>query len=81
MAMEPNTPPPEVAKRVITAFGGPTKMHRKLKEAGTEIPIGTIHSWGKSENGIPRWRRDAILKFAKDKQISLPVEFVQGIAA
>jgi len=75
--MEPIQNPPDIAKRVIAAFGGLTKMHRKLKAAGEIIPIGTIHSWGKSEYGIPRWHRKNIIRAAKKKRITLPAEFVQ----
>jgi len=79
--MDSTPSPPEIAKRVIAAFGGLTSMHRKMKDAGEEIPIGTIHSWGKSNNGIPRWHRRNILSIARAKEIPLPVEFVEGEAA
>lgn len=68
--------PADLARRVIRALGGPTKLSRLLVECGAKpIPVKTIHSWGKSKSGIPEWRRDSLISVAKKKDIGLPVDF------
>jgi len=80
--MESMPAPSLIAKRVIDAFGGLTKMHESMKAAGTIVPISTIHSWSKSERGIPRWHRRHILSVAASTHgVALPEDCVKALDA
>lgn len=64
-----------VAKRVILAFGGPTKAAKALGMA-----ISTVDSW--QRNGrIPDWRRASIITVAERDGVTLPREFLMAKAA
>jgi antitoxin MazE len=61
--------PVPLGKRVIDAFGGPTKLSHVIG-----WPISTIDSW-KDKDSIPRWRLRDIRNAAQANQVALPDDF------
>lgn len=55
------------AHRIITKFGGPTRLHRLAKECGFAVSYQTLIGWntGKTQGYIPHWAWPMILECAR----------------
>jgi hypothetical protein len=56
------------AESIIARLGGLTEISRELR-----LPLTTVQGW-KDANYVPEWRRDALLKLARDKSESLATD-------
>lgn len=65
---------PNLAKKVVEAFGGLTKTARALG-----LPISTVDGWCRSERGIPPWRDRQIMDAALRERVTLPEEFLKRL--
>lgn len=65
---------PNIAERVVRAFGGLTKM-----SLATGWPISTIQHWTRS-GIIPAWRREKLIAAAAMQRVDLPADFLKRAA-
>lgn len=65
----------QTVEAFIKALGGTVAVATAL-----DLPPTTVSSW-KSSGSIPKWRMDAIRKFAKRKGVQVPEGFDKAHAA
>ena len=60
---------------IFAAFGGVTKLAESVSKI-EELSISTAHSWLSAKGGIPKWRRQFILRAGFNDKVTLTAEMI-----